>query len=361
MQTEEVRTNATVTQTALIDCDVHITVPNVEALFPYLPAHWVEHVKQSRFKGPIEEYYPPASQVAARPDSTPPDGPPGSSIDLLRTQVLDPLGVEFAITNCLYAIDSLHNPEAAVAFARAVNDWQIAEWLDKEPRLRGSIVVPVQLPELAAQEIARVGKHPGFVQVLLPVRSEHPYGSRLFRPMWDAIAQHGLVAGIHFGGAPGNPPFPSGWPSHYYEEYAGMAQVFQSQLTSIISEGVFDLFPNMRVALLESGFTWMPAFMWRFDKEWLNLRRLVPWVKRAPSEYIQEHVRMTIQPLDAPPKLEQMQTTIRQLRSDNLLIFASDYPHRHISDPVDVLLPHLSESLERKTREENARNLYGLH
>ncbi len=65
--------------------------------------------------------------------------------------MLDPLGIETAILNCLYAIDSLHNPEAAVAFASAVNDWQIAEWLDKELRLRGSIVVPAQLPELAAR------------------------------------------------------------------------------------------------------------------------------------------------------------------------------------------------------------------
>ena len=37
--------------TALIDCDAHITVPDVEALFPYLPLHWVEHVEQSVFKG----------------------------------------------------------------------------------------------------------------------------------------------------------------------------------------------------------------------------------------------------------------------------------------------------------------------
>src|SRR5262245_46836791 len=47
---------------------------------------------------------------------------------------------------CTYAIDALRNPDAAVAFASAVNDWQIAEWLEKEPRLRASIVVPSQLP-----------------------------------------------------------------------------------------------------------------------------------------------------------------------------------------------------------------------
>lgn len=344
----------------LIDCDVHLAVPNVQALYPYLSAYWVENVKQSQFKGVNVQYYPPRSPVAARQDSTPADGPPGSSLDLLRRQVLDPLGVDLAVSNCLYAIDSLHNPEAAVAFARAANDWQVAEWLEKEPRLKASIVVPVQLPELAAAEIERAAAHPGFVQVLLPARSEHPYGNRIFRPMWEAIAKHNLVAGIHFGGAPGNPPFPSGWPSYYFEEYAGMGQVFQSQLVSIVSEGVLDLFPNVRIALLESGFTWMPAFMWRFDKEWKNLRRLVPWVKRPPSEYIREHVRLTVQPIDAPPHWEQLQATIDQLGGDQLLLFASDYPHRHVSDPLEVLLPRLSASLARKIRGENAHAFYGF-
>lgn len=360
MQTLPSRPATSLSSGALIDCDVHNAVPHVEALFPYLSPYWVEHVIQSVFKGANASYYPPRATVTARPDSTPPDGPAGSSLALLREQVLDPLGVEVAILNCLYAIDSLHNPEAAVAFASAVNDWQIAEWLDKEPRLRASIVIPVQLPELAAKEIARVGDHPGFVQVLMPVRSEHPYGSRLFRPMWEAIARHDLVAGIHFGGAPGNPPFPSGWPSYYFEEYAGMAQVFQSQLASIVSEGVFDLFPTARVALLESGFTWLPAFMWRFDKEWKNLRQLVPWVKRAPSEYIREHVRLTIQPLDAPPTVREMLDTIAQIGSDDLLLFATDYPHGHSSDPLQTFLPHLPEGLARKIRGENARALYRL-
>jgi uncharacterized protein len=344
----------------LIDCDIHNTVPNVEALFPYLPDYWVEHVRQSVFKGAGTTYYPKGAALAARPGSAPPDGPAGSSLALLREQALDPPGTAVAILNCLYAIDSLHNPEAATAFVRAVNDWQIAEWLDREPRLRASIVVPAQLPELAAREIDRVGDHPGFVQVLLPARSEHPYGSRLFRPMWEAIARHDLVAGIHFGGAPGNPPFPSGWPSYYVEEHAGMAQVFQSQLASIVSEGVLDLFPTTRIAIIEGGFTWLPAFLWRFDKEWRNLRQLVPWVKRPPSAYIREHVRLTVQPLDAPPRAADLLRTIEQIDSDDLLLFASDYPHQHASDPQEALLPLLPAALARKVRGENATAFYRL-
>jgi predicted TIM-barrel fold metal-dependent hydrolase len=346
---------------SVIDCDIHCDVPKVEALFPYLPEYWIEHITNTLFKGPAETYYPAGSPVAAREGSRPADGSPaGSSLALLQEQVLDPLGVEYGILNCLYAIDSLHNPDAAVAMASAVNDWQIAEWLDKDSRLRASVVVPSQIPSLAAREIDRVGAHPGFVQVLLPTRTQHPLGSRLFHPLWEAIARQDLVGGIHFGGMPGNPPTPSGWPSYYFETYSGMAQVFASQVTSIVAEGVFDQFPTLRVALLESGFTWLPAHMWRFDKEWKNLRRLVPWVKRPPSDYIREHIRVTIQPLDAPPNPRQLVRVVDQLGSDELLMYASDYPHQHVFDAEDHLLRHLPEAAARRIRSENARAFYRL-
>ena len=345
----------------LIDADVHNDVPKVDVLFPYLADYWIEHITNTLFKGPTEAYYPPGSPVAAREGSRPDEGvPPGSSLVQLQQQVLANDGVELAVLSCLYAVDSLHNPDAAVALASAVNDWQIAEWLDKEPRLRASIVVPSQLPALAAREIDRVAGHKGFVQVLVPARTQHPLGNRLFHPLWEAITQHDLVAGIHFGGMPGNPPTPSGWPSYFFEEYVGMAQVFATQLTSMITEGVFDEFPSLRVALLESGFTWLPPHMWRFDKEWRNLRRLVPWVKRAPSEYMREHVRISLQPLDAPLETKTLLQVVDQLGSEDMLMYASDYPHQHASDPEIALLRHLSPTLAQKIRAENARTWYHL-
>jgi predicted TIM-barrel fold metal-dependent hydrolase len=257
-------------------------------------------------------------------------------------------------------VDSLHNPDAAIAFARAVNDWQINEWLEKDSRLRASIVVPIQLPDEAAKEIDRVAGHPGFVQVALPVRTERPLGSRLYHPVWQAIERNNLVAGIQFGGVPGNPPTPSGWPSYFYEEYVGAALTFASQLTSIVSEGVFDQFPAIQVALIESGFTWLPAHMWRFDKEWRNLRRLVPWVKRPPSEYIREHVKLTVQPLDAPADPKPLLEVFDQLGSDDMLLYASHYPRVHAADPEATLLRYLPAQRADKVRSGNARALYRL-
>ncbi|MDR0358698.1 MAG: amidohydrolase family protein [bacterium] len=330
---------------ATIDCDVHNEVPSIHALVPYLPPYWVEQVRDTIFTGPLDSYYPVSESRAP--------------LEGVRAW-LDETGPAAAILSCTYAIDSLHNPDQAVALARAINDWQVAEWLVQDPRLRASIVVPSQLPALAAEEIERVAEHPGFVQVLLPARSHHPYGSRLYIPLWEAIARHGLVGGIHFGGAPGNASSPSGWPSYFLEEYAGAALTFATQVTSLVTEGVFDRFPELRVTLLESGCTWLPPHLWRFDKEWKNLRRQVPWVRRPPSEYVRDHVRLTITPLDAPGEPGQLPSVVEELGSPDLLLYASDYPHLHGGDPERDVLAHLDPELGRRIREDNARAWYGL-
>ena len=344
----------------VIDSDLHCDVPSIETLLPYLSDYWQEQIRQTGFKGPVDTAYPASAQISIRPDTAPSGSSRDAALLSLRTEVLDPLHVSYAILTCAYAVDSLHNPYAAAALASAVNDWQCAAWLDQEPRLRGSLVIPSQDPDLAVAEIERLGNHPGIVQVLLPARSSAPYGNRRFHPIYAATTRHDLVVGIQFGGAPGNPPTPVGWPSFYLEEYAGMASVFQSHLLSLVSEGVFDRFPTLRVALIESGCTWLPSLLWRFDKEWKGLRRETPWVRQPPSTYIREHVRLTLAPFDAPSDPQYVLQFVDQVGSEELLMFATDYPHWHDDTLPDAHHGGLPAALRHKMLYDNARTFYRL-
>jgi predicted TIM-barrel fold metal-dependent hydrolase len=352
--------NETRNKTMVIDADVHCNVPSINVLMPYLSEYWRDTINQTGFKGATDTAYPAGADLSARPGTTPESGPPGSDLAMIQAQVLDAQGVEYAILNCAYAVDGIRNPYGAAAVASAVNDWLIAEWLDKEPRLRASIVVPSQYPDLAVKEIDRVASHPGFVQVFLPGRSERPYGNRRYFPLFEAIARHDLVAGIQFGGAPGVPPTASGWPTYYAEEAAGMAHIFQTQLTSMISEGTFAEVPALRVTMVEGGWTWIPSLMWRLDKNWKALRREIPWTVDAPSEYIRRHVRFTTQPMDAPANKKYLRQLVDQLGSDDLLLFSTDYPHWHADEVETTFNVELSPERTRKIMSENARAWYRL-
>ena len=77
-----------------------------------------------------------------------------------------------------------------------------------------------------------------------------------------------------------------------------------------------------------------------------------------PSDYVREHVRVGIQPLDAPPTAEQMVKVVDQLGSEDLLMYTSDYPHVHLYDADQTLLDHLPQSMQNKIRSETARRLY---
>jgi uncharacterized protein len=345
---------------SIIDVDVHAVVPSVEALFPYLDDVWVNHIRERGWAGPPNNYtYPVGMAASARPEWKPQDGRlAASDVSLLQEHVLDPLGLDHAIVNCYYPVDYGH-PDVSAALAAAVNDWLATEWIAVDDRLRASIVMPVRDPKLMVAEIERVGSQPGFVQVMMPVRSGRMYGQRIYHPVYEAMCRHDLVMGLHWGGINDMlAPTPSGWPSWYAEEYAGEVQVYQAQINSLISGGVFSAFPDLRVSVLEGGFLWLPQWGWRLDKEWKGLRREIPWVDRTPFSIIRDHMRFSVAPTDAGPP-DELRRTIGWLGSEDMLMFATDYPHMH-DDDLGGLLSALPEAMRPKLMSESARDWYRL-
>jgi predicted TIM-barrel fold metal-dependent hydrolase len=344
----------------VIDVDVHANVPNLQALFPYMSQLWIDWCVERGWKGPsgLSAHYPPASARACRPEWRPTDRAAASDVTLLQEHVLDPWGVDRAILTCNYAIDSLRHPDWAAALARAVNDWIVAEWLDRDDRLRASIVVPARDPDAMVAEIERVGDHPGFVQVMLPARADRLWGQRVNHRLFEAIEARGLVAGLHLGGTAEAAPSPTGYASYFVEEYAAEWQSFAVQITSLVSEGVFQKFPDLRVSVLEGGFLWLPVWGWRMNKEWKGLRREVPWLDRPPLDVVREHVRFSTAPIDGgPPAL--MEKALTWLGDDDLLMFATDYPHTY-DDDLEGLLALLPESRRGALMSETARQWYRL-
>ena len=341
-----------------IDCDVHPTLPGMKALLPYLEPVWRDMIEVRGIDSFESASYPPHAPLSARPDWR--DGRVRAGMDVpeIRTQVLEGLGADVAILNCLYGVQLALNEDMGNAFTRALNDWVRAEWLDHDPRLRASIVLPMHNVEHACDELERCAADPRFVQALLLCMGEVPLGRRSWWPLYARAEKLGIPIGIHAGSSFRHPVTSLGWPSFYMEDYAAQSQGFQSQLTSLITEGVFAKHPGLKVVMIESGVTWLPGYMWRLSKFWRGLRFEVPWVDRPPLEIVRDHVRLTIQPFDAPENQEIVTQLIDQLQSDDLLLYSSDYPHWHF-DGQDAMPPGISPALARKIRIDNPLATYG--
>ena len=341
-----------------IDCDLHPALAGTGDLLPYLDDHWREQMVLRGIDGMDLTSFVPTVPANGRPDWRPKHGKPGSDLAMLRDQALSAFGSRFAICNCLYGGTAALNPHMAAAMCRATNEWMAHEWLDREPRLRGSITVPMHDIGYAVEEIERCAADQRFVQVLLLAMGETPLGRRQYWPIYEAAQRHRLPVCIHAGSAYRFAVTSNGWPSHYLEDYVVNSIGMQSQLLSLVFEGVFAEFPQLRVVMAESGFTWLPNFLWRVNKTWRGLRAEVPWVRRPPADIIREHVRFTLQPTDAPADPHQMQRTIEQIGSDDVLLFSTDYPHWHFDDDKAVLPEGLPAELVQKILIDNPLATY---
>jgi uncharacterized protein len=342
-----------------IDCDIHPAGPSIRALLPYFDEVWREMIVLrgiDRLALNLTSY-PADAPAAVRPDWRVPGGRPGSDLALLKAQALDAFGSQIAICNVLHGAQLLHSEDMCAVFCTALNKWIARELLDRDPRLRASILIPPENPELAVAEIERCAPDRRFVQVLLYVMGERPLGRRYFWPIYEAAVKHGLPIGVHAGSGYRHPPTSTGWPSYFMEDYVAQSAAFETQLLSFVAEGAFARFPELKVVFSESGFTWLPAFMWRAGKTWRGVRAEVPWVKQAPADVVRHHLRLTLQPVDPPADPQALERIIDQLGSEDMLMFSTDYPHAHF-EGTNVLPPALAGARAAKVLAGNALATY---
>jgi predicted TIM-barrel fold metal-dependent hydrolase len=349
----------TASWTGAIDCDLHPRVPTPALLARYMDDHWSAAVETRGIDVWDTIAYPANSPLTRRPDwrASQADTDPVKAAQA----TLDRHGFAHAICNCLLPVQAFRDENLAAAFARAGNDWLAAEWLDKDDRFRGSVLVPLQSPQRAVEEIERRAGDPRFVQVHMLALGEQPLGKPVHWPVYEAAERHGFTLGIHAGSTYHHALTGSGWPSYHLEDYAAQSLGFHTQVGSLVCEGVFVKFPRLKAVLIESGVTWLPPYLWRLSKFWRGARAEVPWIDRPPEEIVREHIRLTTQPFDGPPDgsrgAQHLGRLMDQLGSDEMLLFATDFPHWQFDD--DEMLPAgIAPELRRKILIDNPLATY---
>ncbi len=311
-----------------IDCDVHPRSPGQADLMPFLDAYWRDMFPYRDIDRLELTSYPASARAYTRADAQ------GATDDAeaLGRSLLDPLGLDAAILNVVNATQAVYDPYLQAALCEATNRWIAAEWLDRDPRLRASLLVPWRHPEAAVKEIERCAGDHRFVQIAALAMGEAPLGQRMFWPIHAAAERHGLALSIHPGSVYRTAPTQAGFPSYLVEEHVAQSQGFATQVVSLLSEGVLGKFPDLPVVCVESGISWLLGVTWRVAKDWRGARMEVPWIKESPAEIMASRLRLTTAPFDAPPESGDGETVVELVGSPEMLLFATDFPHDHGGD-----------------------------
>ncbi len=348
----------------IIDTDLHHQLMNWEEVAPFADPNFRHRIVKRGGPAMARHGYKPVGAPFGAAPRPPSGAHPASDPAWVKEHYLERYGVDLAILTAqpqMLAIGVQPNPDFAAAIASAYNDWTLHRWLKPYDCFKGSILVAPQDPLKAAAEIDRLGNEPGFVQVLMGSAGEFPFGRRHFHPVYEACVRHSLPLALHIGGEGAGtsmPPTAVGYPSTYYEYYVSLPQSYMAHIMSMITEGVFQKFPGLKVVLYEGGVFWVPHVMWRFDKNWKAQRAETPWVVRPPSEYILGHFYHTTYPLERAPQAKYLHQVLEMIEAPRTLLFSGNFPHWEFGSPFDMV-QELPVGLHRRVFVESALEVYG--
>lgn len=277
---------------------------------------------------------------------------------------LDECGIERTV---LYpttglAVGLIQDQAWAVALCRAYNTWVHARYASTSPRLIGAALLPVQDVTAAVHELRRAVSELGCRVGLLPAVTvlHKGYGHQDFWPLYAEAERLDVPLAVH--GAPSRGlgfDFCQSLIEAHTLEHPIAALI---QLTSLMFAGVFEAFPGLRVAFLESGCGWMPYMMDRLDEEYERRgAKQAPRLRKRPTEYLgggQVYVSMEPEERTLPYVLE--------LFGTDHVFFASDYPHERpraeFADDIPTFAARddLADTAKRKLLADNARRFYRL-
>ena len=328
-----------------IDCQVHCAAPAIEDLLPYMKHGYAERVVRTEFQLPSPSAHPGGGTLAG-----------ATSPAAVSALLGDDVAAAVLVPHQAMSTANWTDTRLCAVYASALNSYMIDNWLDADERFHLAIAVSPHEADLAAAEIEKHAANPRVVAVTMPMLAPH-LGTSFYRPIIEAVARHDLTLIVHPGGKEGTivgTPALGGIGPRYQGEYECLIwQVAAVNISSLIYDGLFVEFPDLKVAFADFGIDWIGPTMWRLDAEWRALRIDVPWVVEAPSAYLGRNVRFIIADIDGIPP--EALTQVAGMAPASSLLFGSNRPFE--SD--DAWLQALPQDLREKVCWRNAAETFG--
>ena len=253
----------------------------------------------------------------------------------------------------------------------------MASFCEEDDRLFGAAYIPLGLgPDIAMKFLDEALKM-NFSVILIDTIAPHRKMSFThpdYDKVWAAIQEADLATTLHVGVDGGYSPVPVS----FYENasllpepqegdaprdaLAYMAIQYNAELflSAMIFDGVLEHFPGLRIGVIELGAAWIISWMKHLDQSYKAFRKLqdLSQVKLLPSEYVLRQIKVT-------PFAGEDIGWILNSGAEDLLMFASDYPHHEgTDDPIgrfEKTMDEVNEKVRNKFYTENFKVFLASH
>jgi predicted TIM-barrel fold metal-dependent hydrolase len=221
-------------------------------------------------------------------------------------------------------------------------------------------MAPARAVDEAVREIREWGNSSWAVAVKPSLGLDIPADHPALDPIWRAAEDHGLPIVHH--SSTWNPPYYPGyedvWDNIFLGRMASHPWGAMRFVASFIGGGIFDRYPTLRMGVLECGFGWLPFWGRRMNEQY---------------EYVGSTARLKHHPMDyltggrffcsiERQEGEDMFNSVTSFLGDDVLMYASDYPHSECQfpDSIDNILAWstLKPDTKRKLLWDNAARLF---
>ncbi len=284
-----------------------------------------------------------------------------------RLRTMDAQGVDavwlFPTLGMIYEEPLRHDPEAVTLLFTAFNRWLEEAWgFAYEDRIFAGPYIPLVDVEWACRELEWALDHDARTIVMRPaapttIHGHKPPTDAMFDPFWARVNEAGVTVVVHAGDA--------GYTSHGYArdgfttDFGGVPQPIkmlqlerpiEDFLASLVGDNLFHRFPDLRIASVENGSTYLRGLFGRLQ---VVARKMNGWFPEDPVETFRRHIWIN-------PFWEDHVDEVIELMGADRVLFGSDWPHiEALPEPLDYAaeVEHLDDESRRLVLRDNVREL----
>jgi predicted TIM-barrel fold metal-dependent hydrolase len=250
-------------------------------------------------------------------------------------------------------------PQVNIEFIRAAHRFIDDSSRAAPDRLKSLITVTVDAIEDSVEEIKTWAGSSWARGVFVSPPLNYPLDHPDLNPIWAAADEANMCV-VHHSNSAGYPGYRDLWDNPFLGRTAGHPWGAQRAVAAFFGAGIMDRYPNVRFAVLECGFGWLPHWAKRMDDQVIYLGFVAENLQHKMSEYMTGGRFFTSIVLHEGGDMVRL---VSEILGDHILMFGSDYPHAESRFPGSVKAVDdwsMPDDRRAKLMFDNAAKCFGL-